>query len=555
MGIVFPLGYDEFSRIREENFYYVDKTGFIRELLDRKFQANLITRPRRFGKSLTMSMLEDFFDISRDSRAHFAGLKIAQDSALCGEWMNRWPVIALTLKNVEGRSFAAAYGRLEVLIADLCKKYAFLEHSSHVNGADREQFVRLEYQEAEPQNLQSALLLLTRMMAAHYGRPVILLIDEYDVPLAKAGEEGYYEEMLEMIRALLGTALKTNGFLKFAVITGCLRIAKESIFTGMNNLVTDTISGDRFNEQIGFTQSDVDRILADTGFTDHSEEIRMWYDGFRFGNADVYCPWDVLNHVNALLDNPKKKPQNYWGNTSHNGIIYRFISRTDLQVNDKFETLMSGGRIAERITEELTYDTLHSSEQNLWSLLYQTGYLTTAEPETGDGQFERDQVLLKIPNEEVKSIFRTAIVDWFDDFIKTENRSVLFEALWGGKPETVQKYISDLLFQTISYHDYQESYYHAFLAGLLAGAGYSVESNYEHGTGRPDLVVKDKRHRRALIIETKHARTEAALEAKCQEAIRQIVKENYMQGVSDGYHTRIGYGIAFFEKECRVLKI
>lgn len=555
MSVRLPIGCDDFAELRDSNFYYADKTEFIRELLGKSFKALLLTRPRRFGKTLTMSMLEDFFDISRDSRARFAGLKIAGETALCETWMNQWPVLFLTLKNVEGNDFGTAYERLRILLAELCRKHAYLAKSDQVDASDLSDFAELREGKASLARTTNALFLLTRMLAAHYGRPVILLIDEYDVPLAKASEAGYYKEMLDVVRLLLGTALKANEYLKFAVMTGCLRIAKESIFTGIKNFVTDTITGDRFDEYIGFTQGDVHRLLVDTELIGHSEEIRRWYDGYRFGTVDVYCPWDVLNHVSALQDNPERKPQNYWGNTSHNGIIYSFISRGDLQVNDKFEVLIAGGHIVETITEDLTYDTLHSSEQNLWSLLFLTGYLTSEDPHEAEETPGEGQIVLRIPNEEVKSLFKTAIVDWFQESIKSEDRSRLFCAMWEGRPKEAQEYISDLLFETISYHDYKESYYHAFLAGLFAGAGYIVESNYEHGTGRPDVVVKDKRNRRALVLEAKHARTEAELDAKCQEAVSQIRARKYMEGVEKGYRVRLGYGLAFYEKECRVEKI
>lgn len=553
MRMKFPLGIDNFEKVRSEQYYYIDKTLFIKELLSKQFEASLVTRPRRFGKTLTMSMADAFFDISRDSKAYFEGLEIYKDRELCNTWLNQWPTIFLTLKSVEGLDFKGAYGMMVVLIANLCKKYAFLGESGLVDQDDKAVFRDLKAQRASMENLKDSLLLLTRMMKAHYGKSVILLIDEYDVPLASASEANYYQEMLDVIRALLGAALKTNPYLKFSVVTGCLRIAKESIFTGLNNFVTDKITGDGFNEYIGFTPADINKILADLNMPDHAKEMKHWYDGYRFGKVEVYCPWDVLNHVNALQDDPDKKPENYWGNTSHNGIIYRFISRKDLDVNEKFEKLMAGETIIETIAEDLTYDTLKSSEQNLWSFLYLTGYLTSADPEIPAESSEKNRMALRIPNEEVKSIFKTAIVEWFHESVLRTNRQELFEAMWNGDAEKVQKEISDLLFDTISYHDYQENYYHAFLAGLFAGAGYIVESNYEYGTGRPDIVVKDRKQRRALTIEVKHAKTEESLPVKCQEAVRQIKRRKYMEGIDKGYRTRLGYGIAFYEKECMVL--
>ena len=564
MGIAFPVGIESFSEIREGNFYYVDKTEFINELLSNQFKVNLITRPRRFGKTLTMSMLEDFFDISRDSKKYFSGLMITENAALCDEWMNRYPVISLSLKSVEGLNFEEAIGMLHILIADLCKSNAFLEHSEKVNAADRELFIKLEYQNASLANLKSALKLLTRMLSAHYGKQTILLIDEYDVPLAKANEEGYYKEMLDVIRSMLGAALKTNEFLKFAVITGCLRISKESIFTGINNVVANTITTERFDECIGFTEADVQKILTDASFTDHAEEAKIWYDGYRFGTVDVYCPWDVLNYVAALQVNADTPPENYWAATSHNGAIYKLFENEQFNVNEKFEALMSGESIREIITEDLTYDTLEASEENLWSLLYMTGYLTQAKEDKikdlpkraismGGGQYEIHEKIvdLRIPNEEVKSIFKTAIIDWFKKTVQTVDRTEIFHALWDRNVQKAAADISNLLFSSISYHDYQESYYHAFVAGLFAGAGYIVQSNYEYGDGRPDVVIKEKRKRRVMLFEVKHAGKEQTLEQACDNAVEQIEKKRYAE-VFDGYQTIISYGIAFKGKNCMI---
>lgn len=563
MGVSLPLGIESFKELRENNYYYVDKTKLICSLLDDAVKVTLITRPRRFGKTLTMSMLEDFFDISRDSKAHFEGLNIWEDMVLCEKWMNGWPVVFLSFKSVEGLTFDTAFGRLKVLIANLCKKYAFLEHSEKVHIADRKLFVDLEFQRAERENLADCLLLLTRMMSMHYGKPCILLIDEYDVPLAKANDAGYYNEMLDMIRAMLGAALKTNEYLKFAVITGCLKISKESIFTGLNNVVVNTITMERFDELIGFTETDVQKLLADTGFTDHEEEVRVWYDGYRFGNADVYCPWDVLNHVAALQVNPTTQPANYWASTSHNDVIYKLFENKTFDVNGKFETLMSGGYILETITEDLTYDSLEASEENLWSLLLMTGYLTQAketELEKEDSvlgsrenqyKIKEKVVALRIPNEEIKVIFKKAIIDWFKKDVQTIDRTGIFHALWEGDTQSAENDISDLLFNSISYHDYKESYYHAFVAGVFVGAGYIVESNYEYGDERPDVVIKEKRRRRVMLFEVKHADKKETLEHACEKAVEQIKKKRYAEAF-DGYRTIISYGIAFKGKDCMI---
>lgn len=561
MSVKIPIGIENFAKMRERDFYYVDKTAFIRELLNQEFEAYLITRPRRFGKSLTMSMLEDFFDISLDSRQHFDGLAISREAKLCEEWMNQWPVVSLSLKGVEGLNFQDAYGRMEVLIANVCKKYAFLCDSKKVGLADREIFNSLMFQRADRQNLSDSLLLLTRVMAAHYGKPAIMLVDEYDVPLTKAHDNGYYREMLDVIRAMLGAALKTNPYLKFGVVTGCLRVSKESIFTGINNLSANTITMDRFDESIGFTEPEVHALLAASGFPDHAEEVRAWYDGYRFGSVDVYCPWDVLNHVAALMEKPTAKPDNYWADTSHNDVIYKLFENEQFDVNSKFEALLAGGCIRETITENLTYDSLEASEENLWSLLFMTGYLTQARDAdmeelpsgafTGEYQSAEKTVALRIPNEEIKRIFRKSVVAWFKKDVQTVDRTEMFKALWDGDFKKAENDISDLLFSSISYHDYRESYYHAFVAGLFAGAGYVVESNYEYGDGRPDVVIKEKRRRRAMLFEVKHADRDETLEHACKEAIKQIETKRYAEAL-EGYRAIISYGIAFKGKNCMI---
>lgn len=558
MSIMIPLGIESFDKIREGKFYYIDKTSFIQEMLSQPFEVNLVTRPRRFGKSLTMSMLEDFFDISRDSRAHFEGLAISKDTALCEEWMNQWPVVSLTLKGVEALNFQTAYERFRILIATLYKKYAFLLDSEAIDQDDKAAFRAIKAQKADTGALTDSLLLLCRMMNAHYGKPAILLIDEYDVPLAKAHEHGYYAEMLDVIRALLGAALKTNPCLKFGVVTGCLKISKESIFTGLNNLVANTITVNRFDERIGFTEPEVLALLTAAGFPEHADEVRAWYDGYRFGNVDVYCPWDVLNHVAALLSDPMARPRPYWEDTSSNDVIYKLFENEAFDVNGKFETLLAGGCIHETITENLTYDSLDATEESLWSLLFMTGYLTQSRDEAvrtlpgarGEEDAEKG-VALRIPNEEVRRIFRRTVVEWFKKSVQTEDRSAMFQALWNGDAETAGEAISDLLFTAISYHDYRESFYHAFVAGVFAGAGYVVQSNREYGTGRPDVVIKEKRKRRVLLFEVKHAAEGETLDHAVQRALDQIHEKRYAEPFfKEGYRTVISYGIAFQGKEC-----
>lgn len=555
MSIKVPLGIESFEKMREGDFYYIDKTPFIKVLLDRQFEASLITRPCRFGKTLTMSMLEDFFDISRDSKSHFEGLAISEDTAICEEWMNQWPVVFLTLKGVEGLNFEDAYGRLEVLIANVCKKYAFLGESSNVDSDDKVIFGKLKAQEADKQNLTNSLALFTRMMSAHYGKPAILLIDEYDVPLSKASEQGYYQEMTDMIRSLLGDVIKTNPYLKLAVVTGCLRISKESIFTGVNNFVTDAITGDSFNEYIGFTAEEVQQMLGDANLAEHAEEIRKWYDGYRFGKAEVYCPWAVLSYINDLQADSDAEPDNYWANTSHNGIIYQFIDRKLQNIKEQFDILMDGGVVVTPIEKKLTYDYLKSSEKNFWSLLYLTGYLTGADPASLTEQVPRGSIALRIPNEEVKSIFKEAIIDWFNDYVIKVDRRDMCQALWNGDIETAQRLLSRLLFKTISFYDYEERYYHAFLVGVFSGDAYAVESNFEYGEGRPDVVVKDDDAQSIIVIEIKYAKTEKDIFVKQKEAAEQFEDRRYLEGISDDYITKIGYSIVFYKKRCVIDRV
>ena len=546
-----PVGIDSFEKIRSGGYYYVDKTGFIRELMQKIFDVSLITRPRRFGKTLLMSMLAEFFDIRKDSKKLFEGLEASKDKALCSVWQNQWPVLFLTLKSVEGLKFDSAYGMLEAVVSELCVEHYYLAESQAVNPVHREIFLRLAKKEASEEEVKNSLYTLLAMMHVYYGKQVILLVDEYDVPLAKASENGYYEQMLDVIRSMLGQVLKGNLSLKFSVVTGCLRIAKESIFTGTNNFVPDTISGRRYEQYFGFTEKEVQDLLESTGFSEYQEEIRLWYDGYLFGREKIYCPWDVLNYINSLQDDPNARPENFWKNTSHNGIIRSFIDRTDLAVNEKFETLLAGGTILERIEEDLTYDVLHSSEENLWSILYLTGYLTQAD--ASEKTAETGLTALKIPNREIRSIFTDTVAKWFQDTVAGMDRRSLFGAFWNGDAEKITEQLNDLLFQTISYYDYRESYYHAFLSGIFVGAGYGVESNREYGTGRPDIVVADKKGRKAIIIEVKHSQKNSEMEADCMTAMRQIQERSYADGLlSGGYRSVWCYGAAFCGKNCMV---
>ena len=399
--------------------------------------------------------------------------------------------------------------------------------------------------------LKNSFVTLTRAMAAHYGKPVILLLDEYDVPIAKASAKGYYAEMLDVVKGLM-QALKDNDALRFAVVTGCLRIAKESIFTGTNNFVSDTISSSHLNEYFGFTQADVDQILKDADCMEHADDIKNWYDGYHFGDLDVYCPWDVMNYLRDLQRNPKAKPASYWKNTSDNAIIRSFLDYAEGDIAEKLETLMSGGRIVQKIREDLTYDYLHSSEENLWSILYATGYLTQVREDALTETLPPNTAALMIPNAEIREIFETTVQDWFADTAKEEDRKPLFDAVWSGDTETLTNEMNKLLRKTISYHDYKEDFYHAFLAGIFSGAGYSVKSNQEHGEGRSDVLVKNPRNARIAIFEAKYAKKLGDLEPCCEAALQQIDKRQYAKEFEDDYDTILCYGIAFYKKRCLV---
>ena len=549
-----PVGISDFAKIRDRKYYYVDKTKLISDLLEEETaEVTLITRPRRFGKTMAMSMLSHYFDIRKDSKAMFQGLRISEDRELCDEWMNQWPVLFLTFKDVNGLTFASAKEMLLNRIAEIYNDHSYLLEGPQVRENDRKVFEQLADEvSGTPTDamLKTSIALLMKLMRDYYGKPVILLLDEYDVPIAKASANGYYAEMLEIIRGMLSTALKDNDAMRFAVITGCLRIAKESIFTGTNNFVSDTISSSHLNEYFGFTQEEVDQILSDADQTDHAEDVKAWYDGYHFGELDVYCPWDVMNYLRDLRKNPKIKPASYWRNTSDNAIIRSFIDYAGENIHEKMETLLAGGYIIQKIREDLTYDYLHASEENLWSILYSTGYLTQVRGE----ELPPDTAALMIPNAEIRQIFETTVQEWFDDSARKENRTALFDAVWSGDIETLTEEMNELLRKTISYHDYKEDFYHAFLAGIFAGAGYSVDSNRERGEGRSDVVVRNSSKGRVALFEAKYAKTLDGLEACCETALQQIEDRQYAKDFADDYDDILCYGIAFYKKRCLVKK-
>lgn len=549
-----PVGVSDFTEIRKNGYYYIDKSGLIKDILKTaSTKVTLITRPRRFGKTLAMSMLDAYFDIRKDSKQLFDGLEISQNQVLCSEWMNKYPTIFVSFRQVEGLDFKGAYDMLTVVIANLFNEHIYLLDSKKATEFQKTSFKNLLSGNASVKEVKSSIYLLMNMMNDYYNEPVILLIDEYDVPVAKANNNGYYNEMLDVMKSLMQT-VKDNKTLKFAIITGCLRIAKESIFTGMNNFVSDTIVSSHLNEYFGFTQKEVNKILSDADAITYADLIKEWYDGYHFGNYDIYCPWDVMNYILDLQYNPKAEPQSYWKNTSDNAIIRSFIDYSGSNITRKLEVLMSGGHIFQHIDEYLTYDYLHSDEDNIWSILYLTGYLTQVKEDVGRKLDDSKMTALTIPNKEIRDIFETTVIKWFDDSARMWNRKALFDAVWSGNSESITYEMNKLLRKTISYHDYREDFYHAFLAGIFAGAGYMVDSNKEHGEGRSDVVVYDIINARVAVFEAKYTRALDKLESECDIALEQIDERMYAKEYEDDYDDIMCYGISFFRKRCLVKK-
>lgn len=548
-----PVGVSDFTEIRQNGYYYIDKSGLIKDILETtSTKVTLITRPRRFGKTLAMSMLDAFFDIRKESKKLFEGLEISKQQDLCAKWMNRYPTVFVSFRQVEGLDFAGAYDMLTVVIANLFNKHIYLLDSKKATEFQKKSFRQLLSANASVKEVKSSIELLMNMLYDYYDKPVILLIDEYDVPVAKANNNGYYNEMLDVMKSLMQT-VKDNQALKFAVITGCLRIANESIFTGMNNFVSDTITASRLNEYFGFVQKEVNQILYDAAAEAYADIIKEWYDGYHFGDYDIYCQWDVMNYILVLQYNPKARPESYWKNTSDNAIIRSFIDYAGSNITKKLEILMSGGYIVQHIDEYLTYDYLHSDEDNLWSILYLTGYLTRVRESDGEDHLsERGMTALIIPNKEIKEIFETTVIKWFDESARTWNRKALFDAVWSGDSEGVTNEMNRLLRRTISYHDYREDFYHAFLAGIFTGAGYMVDSNKEHGEGRSDVVVYDSVNARVAIFEAKYTKNLDKLEHECDAAQEQIDDRMYAKEYEDDYDDIICFGISFFKKRCMV---
>lgn len=556
-----PVGIEDFAEIRQAGFYYVDKTKFIEQLLDGWGKVNLFTRPRRFGKTLNMSMLRYFFEIGADASL-FDGLQIAKNKKLCEEYQGKYPVIFLSFKNVEGLTFADAQYRLAELIAGEAERFAFLAQSDKLTENERSLYcgltaVREGRYALAGEVLVSALQLLSKLLSKHYGQKTIILLDEYDVPLDKAFQNGYYKEMVSLIRGMLGQALKTNEFLQFSVLTGCLRVSKESIFTGLNNLKVLSITDNRFDEQFGFTDAEVEQLLAAYNLADHLEETKAWYDGYRFGDADVYCPWYVINHVDMLRSNPLAKSQAYWINTSGNALVKLFIEMADKSTRDELERLVAGEAIEKHIRLELTYDEIDSSIDNLWSVLFTTGYLTQ-KGVTEDGAYK-----LVIPNQEIREVYKLQIQEWFKKkvFADTEQLQSFWQAFAMGDSEAVELFLNRTLSNSISVFDAKgrdaerENSYHMLLVGLLAGkADWLVRSNVEAGEGFADIIVETDDLDAGVIVELKYAQTMTAMEKSCAKALAQIRAKRYADYLhNNGREKVLLYGIAFCKKRCRVV--
>ena len=558
-----PVGKSDFGKIREDGDYYIDKTGLIEQIVVNNAEVTLFTRPRRFGKTLNMSMLEHFFDIRKDSRAIFEGLEISENTSLCSEWMNQYPTIFISFKDVGGLNFLSAFKHIQSVISKLYEKHDYLlQNNPHLTKMQEKMFDRLLMRESDQIGVTESLFLLTNLMYDYYGKPVIILIDEYDVPMAKGSVGKYYDEIIDIMRYMLSKALKDNPYLKFAALTGCLRIAKESIFTGLNNLYVDTISGNKYNEFFGFTEKEVDKLLSDTELTPYKFIVKDWYDGYRFGQKEIYCPWDVLNYVSELQDTPGIAPKDYWSNTSSNDIIRQYLE-SNLSLNEQMETLIRGESIEVELNDSVTYRDLTSTEANFWSVLYSTGYLTTVEekPENILETYSSDKPYittyrLKLVNKEIRVLFVKTIAAWFKENIVKDERTELIDSLWAGDAEKLGKIISKYLASTISYYDYSENFYHAFTAGLFSAIRYyAVKSNYETGNGRSDIIIKNNPNLRAAILELKIAKNIADIPVKCDEALQQIKDRNYAQPLIDeeGLDV-ISYGVTFYKKKCFIKK-
>lgn len=557
LALKLPVGIEDFQEIRRLGFYYVDKTMLIEQLLAKWGKVNLFTRPRRFGKSLNMSMLRYFFDIETD-KTLFDDLYISQNKQLCEEYMGKFPVIFLSLKGVDGLTFSEARFCLAELIESEARRFKFLMRSDNLDADDKAMYrdlLSLHGADVAAISLRFALKKLSELLYKHYGQKTLILIDEYDVPLDKAFQHGYYREMVALIRGLFGETLKTNEFIQFAVLTGCLRVSKESIFTGLNNFKVLSITDARFDEQFGFTDAEVQQLLHVYNLEEHLAETKEWYDGYRFGEVDVYCPWDVINHVDRLLGQPDAEPQAYWINTSGNELVKRFINKANKTTRDEIEHLVSGESIEKHVRLELTYDEIDNGIDNLWSVLFTTGYLTQA------GMTAQGAYKLVIPNREIREVYKLQIQEWFKDAVlsNTEQLTACWSAFKAGDAEVIEKYLNNMLSNSISVFDLKaaekENVYHTFLVGLLAGnSGWLVKSNVEAGEGFADIIVETEDADAGMILELKYAREAAGLAKACEKALAQIKERRYAEYLkNEGRNQMLFYGIAFYKKRCRVV--
>ena len=562
-----PVGIDDFRKLRESHFYYVDKTRLIEQLLLNWSEVTLFTRPRRFGKTLNMSMLKSFFDIGTD-KTLFDGLYISGNKELCDEYMGKYPVIFLSLKGVEGLTYEEAFEAFVRIMGKEVNRVSFLADSDKLTQIEREQYKGLTIMKNgrlafDKEKLISSLQLLSQLLYKHYGKKAVILIDEYDVPLDKAFQNGYYNEMVSLIRGLFGQALKTNEFLQFAVLTGCLRISKESIFTGLNNFKVMSITDSRFDEQFGFTDSEVKKLLSDYGMDSHFDEVKEWYDGYHFGRADVYCPWDVINHVDHLRDDSDAKPQTYWINSSGNSLVRRLINRADSSTKDEIERLIAGEAIEKVIRQDLTYDEIENSIDNIWSVLFTTGYLTKiGEIKLPDS--ESYAYMLVIPNKEVREVFVLQIQEWFKAVVANDNdtMSLLSKAILDKDEAILARQLNIVMGRMISIldtkapDDMKESFYHGLLLGLLRGSNpdWLIKSNRESGDGFSDILIKPENPDLGIVIEVKYAKEFKKLDAACDAAMAQIKEKRYDETLRDeGRCDILAYGIAFCRKRCRVV--
>lgn len=548
-----PVGIENFEEIRKSGFYYIDKTRLIEQLLQNWGKVNLFTRPRRFGKTLNMSMLKSFFEIGTDSSL-FEGLYISNNTELCNEYMGKYPVIFLSLKGVDGLTFSKSKEMLSEIIKEEADRHYYLKNSEKLTQEDRISFQSILT--GTDENIENSLKTLSRFLYKHYDRKTIIIIDEYDVPLDKAFQNGYYKEMVALIKGIFGQALKTNDFLQFAILTGCLRISKESIFTGLNNFEVLSILNVQYDECFGFTDAEVRKILKDYGLSAHYADMKEWYDGYRFGNTDIYCPWDVIRYSKSLCMDEDAKPEDFWSNSSGNAIVRRFIDKADASTKNEIERLIAGEYIEKEISQELTYEELDDKIENLWSVLFTTGYLTQ------QGRTDDDRYRLAIPNKEIRNLFIKKVREWFRDASKNDGKALeeFCNAFIQKNSQKIEQLFGDYLWNTISIRDTavakekKENFYHGILLGLLGyKSNWIIKSNAESGMGYSDILIEAPDNRTGIVIELKYAEN-GNMDKACLDAIKQIEEKDYVGRLKqDGMRNFISYGIACYKKDCKVM--